>query len=114
MPVRQFTDPHGVTWRVWSTTPAPDSPLHRYYPGGWLTFDSGSGDTLRRMSPIPAGWDMANEERLYLICRAAEEVPRHTGKIPRMKRPDALPPEGEGLLGFDPDEDSPGDPKHRD
>lgn len=96
MPVRQFTDPTGVTWRVWSTTPAADSPLHRYYPAGWLTFDCGSGESLRRLSPAPAGWEFAPTERLYLFCRAAEEVPRHTGKMPRLRREDYL--EGEPFL----------------
>ena len=90
MPVRQFTDPKGVQWRVWSTMPAADSPLNRYYPGGWLTFDNGSGETLRRISPAPSGWELASAERLYLMCRAAEEVPRHTGKIPKMARPDSF------------------------
>ena len=86
MAVRDFTDSKGVRWHVWSTTPAADSPLVRYYPGGWLTFDSG-GATLRRLSPAPKGWEACSEERMELMCRAAEEVPRHTGEIRKFERP---------------------------
>lgn len=86
MPTREFTDSHDVTWRVWSTVPGEDSPLAKYYPGGWLTFDCG-GDTLRRLSPPPSGWEALGPERLELMCRVAAEVPRHTGEIARMPRP---------------------------
>jgi hypothetical protein len=86
MATREFTDRNGAAWRVWSTVPAADSPLARYYPDGWLTFDCGTS-TLRRMSPVPPNWDTASDERLQLMCKAAEEVPRHTGPIHRVERP---------------------------
>jgi hypothetical protein len=91
MPIRTFTDSRGIAWRVWSTTPADDSPLRRYYPDGWLTFDSGSG-TLRRLSPAPVDWHLATVERLELMCRVAEEVPRHTGEMRKVDRPADFPP----------------------
>lgn len=94
MPVRTFTDSKGVAWRVWGTIPTADSPLARYYPGGWLTFDAG-GDTLRRLSPAPAGWESVGDDRLDLLCRVAEEVPRHTGEMRKLVLPDdadAIPP----------------------
>ena len=92
MPIRTFVDSKGVSWRVWSTTPSADSPLHRYYPEGWLTFDSGAG-TLRRLSPAPGNWQLVADDRLELMCRVAEEVPRHTGEMRRIERPaDVAPP----------------------
>jgi len=90
MPIRNFVDSRGVAWRVWSTVPAEESPLRRYYPDGWLTFDSGSG-TLRRLSPAPVNWHMASDERLELMCRVAEAVPRHTGEMLRVPRPVDFP-----------------------
>lgn len=86
MPTLEFTDSHGTKWRVWSTVPKESSPLARYYPGGWLTFDAG-GSTLRRLSPAPAEWHTAASERLELMCRVATEVPRHTGEMVKMERP---------------------------
>lgn len=91
MPIRTFEDSKGVTWRVWSTTPSADSPLRRYYPDGWLTFDCGSG-TLRRLSPAPANWHLVGDDRLELMCKVAEEVPRHTGEMLRIERPADFPP----------------------
>ncbi|MDB4909087.1 MAG: hypothetical protein JWO05_3871 [Gemmatimonadetes bacterium] len=93
MPQRKHTDPRGVEWRVWATKPESDSPLAKYYPGGWLTFDCG-GETLRRISPIPAGWLMADGARLDLMLRAAEEVPRRTGERLRAERPSGFPVAG--------------------
>lgn len=87
MTIRKFVDAKGVEWSVWSTVPAPDSPLARYHPAGWLTFDAG-GATLRRLSPAPAGWEAVADQRLELMCRVAEEVPRHTGERLKMKRPE--------------------------
>lgn len=90
MPTLKFTDSRGVTWRVWSTIPGEGSPLAKYYPGGWLTFDAG-GSTLRRLSPAPKGWDTSTPERLELMCRVATEVPRHTGERVKMERPTGGP-----------------------
>lgn len=86
MAIREFTDSKGVAWRVWCTTPDEGSPLAPYYPGGWLTFDCGS-ETLRRLSPPPANWETAPDDRLQLMCRVAEEVPRHTGEMRKLARP---------------------------
>ncbi len=86
MPTRDFTDSRAVKWRVWSTIPKESSPLAKYYPGGWLTFDAGGG-TLRRLSPAPIGWEAVAPERLELMCRVATEVPRHTGEMVKMERP---------------------------
>lgn len=104
MPTLKFTDSRGVAWRVWSTVPAATSPLAKYYPGGWLTFDSG-GSTLRRLSPAPKEWESCTAERLELMCRVATEVPRHTGEMVKMERPREGPlaadkrPPGESVPG---------------
>lgn len=90
MPTLKFDDSQGVSWRVWSTIPGEDSPLAKYYPGGWLTFDAG-GSTLRRLSPVPKGWESCSPERLELMCRVAAEVPRHTGEVMKMERPTTGP-----------------------
>lgn len=104
MPTLEFTDSHGTKWRVWSTVPKESSPLAKYYPGGWLTFDSG-GSTLRRLSPAPPGWQTCASERLELMCRVASEVPRHTGEMLKMDRPTEGPlatPPGMAALEEDP------------
>lgn len=90
MAIREFTDSKGVEWRVWCTTPEASSPLAHYYPGGWLTFDCGSA-TLRRLSPPPPNWETVSDERLLLMCRVAQEVPRHTGEILKLARPVDIP-----------------------
>ena len=54
---------------------------------GWLTFESSEG-TLRRLAPIPSGWEEVGTERLDLLCRAARDVPRHTGPFRRVTLPD--------------------------
>ncbi len=41
---------------------------------GWLTFEC--QDRLRRLAPIPDGWERCAVERLELLCKAAEEVTR--------------------------------------
>jgi hypothetical protein len=82
MATREFTDSNGVTWRVWSTVPSGTSVRVTKYADGWLTFES--GDSLRRLTPLPSNWENASDERLELMCRAATDVRRHTGPFPRL------------------------------
>jgi len=82
MPSREFKDSTGTTWRVWSTVPSGSSVRVTKFAGGWLTFES--GEALRRLSPLPANWEQATDERLELMCRAATDVRRHTGPFPRV------------------------------
>jgi hypothetical protein len=77
MPMREFVDSNGVSWRVWNTFPSSRTTLSGEFEHGWLTFESTAG--LRRLAPIPANWDSAAPDRLELMCRAAVEVPRRTG-----------------------------------
>jgi hypothetical protein len=84
MPSRDFIDSTGTTWRVWSTVPSGSTVLMSEFAGGWLTFECAG--CLRRLAPIPPGWADAPPERLDLLCRAAPEVPRHTGPMLRLGR----------------------------
>src|SRR6266516_2754465 len=81
MPSREFIDSHGIAWRVWSTVPSGTSVRVTKFATGWLTFESAK--SLRRLVPLPANWETAAVDRLELMCRAATEVPRHTGPFPR-------------------------------
>ena len=69
MAIRIFSDSQGVEWRVWSTVPSNVGAVAPDLRAGWLSFDSGS--ERRRVSPIPAGWEEASDERLELFCRIA-------------------------------------------
>jgi hypothetical protein len=82
MAYREFTDSQGVGWRVWSTVPSAGSHLRGGFEQGWLTFECTVGETprLRRLVPLPRDWDAANDERLELMCKAADEVPRAIGR----------------------------------
>lgn len=76
MPRRNFTDPNGVQWRVWNTVPSPRTLLTSDFAGGWLTFECEG--CLKRLAPIPEGWETAEPTHLLMLCEAAREVPRHT------------------------------------
>lgn len=87
MATRDFRDGRGVSWRVWSTVPISGAVITAGFEKGWLTFESDSG-ALRRLAPVPAGWEDVSNERLDLLCRAATEVPRHTGPFRRVSLPE--------------------------
>ena len=83
MSSREFVDSKGVSWRVWSTVPTGGAVRVTKFVDGWLTFESKTA--LRRLAPLPPNWEDAPIERLELMCRAAQEVPRHTGPFARVK-----------------------------
>jgi hypothetical protein len=74
MAVREFVDSSGVKWRVWNTRPSRGEMLSGEYEHGWLTFESAT--SLRRCTPIPAGWETASPDRLEMLCRGAIETRR--------------------------------------
>ena len=79
MAYREFSDSEGQSWRVWSTVPSAGSRLRGGFDRGWLTFERTNTDRtapLRRLCPIPEDWETAADDRLELMCRAAEEVTR--------------------------------------
>jgi hypothetical protein len=86
MPIREFTDSSGVTWRIWSTVPRSPAVYDEKLRGGWLTFESAQG--RKRLAPIPRDWEHADPERLELMCRVAE-VARPTGATPDPEAPEA-------------------------
>jgi len=77
--LREFTDKNGTAWRVWDVDPkSPKAPvikdLRRVAGGqGWLVFDSPV--ERRRLTPIPAGWDSTDPEKLAALCEKAQVVP---------------------------------------
>jgi hypothetical protein len=89
MASREFVDSKGVTWRVWSTIPTGGSVRVTKFVDGWLTFES--AEALRRLAPPPSHWQDASIERLELMCKAAQEVPRHTGPFARVRLDDTRP-----------------------
>lgn len=86
MPSREFEDGTGVAWRVWNTVPVSGAVFNPGFEKGWLTFESENG-LLRRLAPVPPGWEELSPERLELLLRNATQVPRHTGPMGRVSRP---------------------------
>ena len=80
MPIRSFVDADGVSWRVWATTPSSGTVLSSGFEQGWLTFEGDTGG-LRRLAPIPTGWETVGTPKLCLFCRAAREMPRRTTPV---------------------------------
>lgn len=76
MPILEFVDSNGVTWRVWNTVPTARTSLSGEFERGWLTFESSAG--LKRLAAVPPKWEMSTPGRLELMCRAAAEVQRRT------------------------------------
>jgi hypothetical protein len=77
--LREFTDKNGTAWRVWDVDPqSPKAPAikdrRKAAAGqGWLVFDSRA--ERRRLTPIPAGWDSTDPEKLADLCEKAQVVP---------------------------------------
>jgi hypothetical protein len=92
MASREFEDAAGIAWRVWNTVPISGAVINPGFEKGWLTFESERG-ALRRLAPVPPGWEDLPIERLDLLLRSAAEVPRHTGPMRRVSR-SASEPDG--------------------
>jgi hypothetical protein len=86
MASKDFTDASGMNWRVWNTVPISGAVINPGFEKGWLTFESDSG-SLRRLAPIPTGWEQLPSDRLVELLRSANEVPRHTGPLGRVRHP---------------------------
>ena len=72
MSSRRFTDGSGVTWQVRATLPTSrvGASLPGAYSRGWLVFESPTG-AVRRLAPIPEGWERVPETTLARWCDAA-------------------------------------------
>jgi hypothetical protein len=79
MPIIEFVDSGGVTWRVWQTVPTSRTSVSGEFERGWLTFESPTG--RKRLAPVPADWDATTPDRLELMCRAATEVARRSKPV---------------------------------
>ena len=95
MAYREFLDSKGVSWRVWSTIPSAATRLGGGFDQGWLTFERTSPPNaarafpLRRLVPIPPDGEEVSDNRLELLCRSAEEVPR--GQVRARNHPNESP-----------------------
>ena len=77
MAYRTFTGPDGQEWQVWDVLPSresePGSRTRTWLPAemaeGWLCFEA--GDQKRRLTPLPAGWEEADDETISQLFRAS-------------------------------------------
>jgi hypothetical protein len=91
MASRNFSEPNGTQWHVWNTVPVSGAVINPGFEKGWLTFESDAG-SLRRLAPVPAGWEALSEERLVVLLHSAKVVPRHTGPMRRITQRDIEDP----------------------
>lgn len=88
---REIEDEQGVRWAAFEVHPTTSTDrisVRERFRDGWLAFDSGL--ETRRVAPIPGDWQELEDERLLEVLRAAESVPRRSGR--RSNRL-AMPPE---------------------
>lgn len=83
MASRNFADLSGMKWHVWNTVPISGAVINPGFEKGWLTFESESG-ALRRLAPVPDGWEGFPAERLVFLLEKSKAVPRHTGPMRRV------------------------------
>lgn len=86
MASRNIADSAGTNWHVWNTVPISGAVINPGFEKGWLTFESEHG-ALRRLAPVPPGWDKLSDERLVALLATAKVVPRHTGPMHRIMPP---------------------------
>ena len=76
--MRTFRDGAGVEWTVFEVRRTNEETnwayLPRGYRSGWLCFESSLGK--RRLSPVPDGWRLQDEEGLERMMRRAAPVGR--------------------------------------
>ena len=72
MGYREFVDGDGVEWRVWETRPRTGANVRPALAAGWVSFES--GETRRRLTPVPEGWDGGSDEDLRDLLGQATEV----------------------------------------
>ena len=93
MALRGFVGDDGQDWQVWDTRPTIPSPnvaasdanppassadtadfalISKKREGGWLTFTT--AHQRRRLSPIPDGWESADEATLRALLAVADRI----------------------------------------
>ena len=82
MPVREFTDSHGVEWRAWEVAPDAIHPPTRgedyladCYQLGWVVMEPKAGDRRVRLCPSPAGWHRLPVVDLEALIARGEGLP---------------------------------------
>ncbi|HKW46887.1 MAG TPA: hypothetical protein VJN70_05560 [Gemmatimonadaceae bacterium] len=75
-----------MNWHVWNTVPITGAVINPGFEKGWLTFESEAG-VLRRLAPVPEGWNDLPTEQLRLLLESSKVVPRHTGPMRRITPP---------------------------
>jgi len=82
MPVREFTDSKGRSWRAWDVAPDDlnariknEDYLAALNYTGWIAFETkkGAGEK-RRLYPIPKGWSELPDRELEELLNKAEVV----------------------------------------
>ena len=73
MAFREFVDSLGTSWKVWNNVPLASAMLTGEMKHGWLTFESNTR-CVRRLAPVPEGWEQLSTEQLEQLCARAVEV----------------------------------------
>jgi hypothetical protein len=75
---RVFEDLRGKRWYVYATRPSVPTPervaLPESFRQGWLSFES--ADEMRRVAPIPEGWEELSIDDLRQLCHKAASTPK--------------------------------------
>src|ERR1700704_3818129 len=76
MAARTFADSAGAIWEVFEVHRSSTKPgaVSGGLEQGWLSFTS--GDTKRRLAPIPPAWETSPDAELERLCSTARGVPR--------------------------------------
>lgn len=94
MPLREFVDPEGVSWRAWDTRPGQRSMASLALPDelrqGWLSFEC--EHEKRRCAPIPEDWEFLSEAALCRLIQQA--IPVRKPAATSRPKPPAPPPGG--------------------
>jgi hypothetical protein len=75
----------GVRWTVFAVHPSTTqgrAALPARLRDGWLAFDA--GQEMRRLAPIPDGWELMSDRQLLALCDTAEPARR---PLPRPDQP---------------------------
>jgi hypothetical protein len=87
--MRTFRDGAGVEWTVFEVRRTNEESNWAYLPrgfrSGWLCFESASGK--RRLSPVPDGWKLQEEDSLERLLKRATPVGRTRDSVKDLEVP---------------------------
>lgn len=88
---RVFEDIRGKRWHVFAVRPSVPTAervaLPEAFRQGWLSFEA--SDEMRRVAPIPDGWEELTIDDLRQLCHKAPSTPK---RIQSTEPPSAKPP----------------------